>query len=61
MNKRKLRKPFAIALRCVGTVVVAYIILFLMALYLGAAHEQALNKYQYLQIEQEEIINESEW
>ncbi|MFV0551001.1 MAG: hypothetical protein ACK5L6_03635 [Anaerorhabdus sp.] len=61
MNKRRLRKPIGVFLKGVAIIGGIYIMLILMALYIGEAHAQSLNKYQHLQIEQEEIVNESEW
>ncbi|MEG2907968.1 MAG: hypothetical protein RR945_02010 [Erysipelotrichaceae bacterium] len=61
MNKRRLRKPIRVFLKGVAIIVGIYIMLMLMALYIGEAHAQSLNKYRHLQIEQEEIVNESEW
>lgn len=59
MSKRRLRKLIKAALRLIALFVAAYILLTVMAIYLGAAHEQTLNKYNQLEIHQEELINEN--
>lgn len=61
MNKRRLRKPIRVFLKGVATIIGIYIMLMLMALYIGETHAQQLNKYKHLEIQQEEIVNESEW
>lgn len=61
MNKRRLRKSIRVFLKGVATIIGIYIMLMLMALYIGETHAQQLNKYKHLEIQQEEIVNESEW
>lgn len=58
-QKRKLRQPIRTVLRFITILVAAYALLTIMAIYLGAAHEQTLNKYNQLEIHQEELINEN--
>lgn len=61
MNKRRLRKPIRLFLKGVAITIGIYIMLMLMAIYIGETHAQQLNKYKHLEIQQEEMGNEDKW